>query len=121
MALSQFRDLSRRTTEKPGSFREPGFLDFDGAGRSLYKPGMQFRWIEWNIDHASRHGCLISEIESIIAHPQRGFPRKCGSGKLMTIGRGRGGRMVEVVYTLDDDGTAFVIHAMPLTVRRRRS
>lgn len=29
--------------------------------------------------------------------------------------------MVEVVYTLDDDGTAFVIHAMPLTVRRRRS
>jgi hypothetical protein len=36
------------------------------------------------------------------------------------IGRGIGGRLIEVVYVLDEDGTAFVIHAMPLTTRRRR-
>ncbi len=36
------------------------------------------------------------------------------------IGRGTGDRPVEVIYLLDDDGTAFVIHAMPLTTRRKR-
>jgi hypothetical protein len=35
-------------------------------------------------------------------------------------GRGKGNRMVQVAYILDPDGTIFVIHAMPLTTRRRR-
>lgn len=78
---------------------------------------MQFRWIEWNEDHATQHGCTIAEIESVAGHPGRGYPRKVGRGKLMVIGRGRGGRKIRVIYTLDDDGTAFVIHAMPLVHR----
>ena len=81
---------------------------------------MQFRWIRWNEDHATRHGCSIREIESVAANPGRGFPRKSGRGKLLVVGRGQGDRMIEVIYTLDDDGTAFVIHAMPHTTRRRR-
>jgi hypothetical protein len=35
-------------------------------------------------------------------------------------GSGQGDRWVQVVYLIDDDGTIFVIHAMPLTSRRRR-
>jgi hypothetical protein len=35
-------------------------------------------------------------------------------------GRGQGDRWVQVVYLIDPDGTIFVIHAMPLTTRRRR-
>jgi len=82
---------------------------------------MQFRWNGWNIDRATKHGCSIPEIESVAARPGRGFPRQIGNDKLRVIGRGQGDRFIEVIYLLDDDGTAFVIHAMPLTTRRRRS
>lgn len=81
-----------------------------------------FRWIEWNLEHATKHGCSIEEIESVVLRPPRGFPRNHGHGKILVQGRGIGGRVIEVIYVLDDDGkTAFVIHAMPLTTRRRRS
>jgi uncharacterized DUF497 family protein len=80
----------------------------------------EFRWIEWNLDHATKHGCKIAEIESVVLEPGRGFPRKADRRKWMVVGRGMGGRIIEVVYVLDGDGIAFVIHAMPLTTRRRR-
>jgi hypothetical protein len=80
----------------------------------------QFRWIDWNRDHATKHGCTVPEIEIVVRRAGRGFPRKADSQKWQVIGRGIGDRVIEVVYVLDDDGTAFVIHAMPLTTRRRR-
>jgi hypothetical protein len=40
--------------------------------------------------------------------------------KWLVIGRAMGGRVIEVIYLVDEDGTAFVIHAMPLSTRRRR-
>jgi hypothetical protein len=67
-----------------------------------------------------QHGCTILEIESVVRNAGRGFPRKADRKKWLVIGRGVGGRVIEVVYLLDGDGTAFVIHAMPLTTRRRR-
>jgi hypothetical protein len=78
-----------------------------------------FRWNAWNLDHATMHGCGVEEIELVLRRPGRGFPRKVGDDKLMVEGRGTGGRMVRVVYLLDTDDTVFVIHAMPLTTRRR--
>jgi hypothetical protein len=80
----------------------------------------EFRWIEWNIDSATKHGCTIAEIESIILNPGTGFPRKHRNNTWLVQGRGTGGRMVEVVYVMDDRTIAFVIHAIPLTLRRRR-
>jgi hypothetical protein len=80
----------------------------------------EFRWIEWNQDHATKHSCTIYEIESVVRHSGRGFPRKVDRQKWHVVGRGIGNRMIEVVYVLDDDGAAFVIDAMPLTTRRRR-
>jgi hypothetical protein len=79
-----------------------------------------FRWIEWNFLHATKHGCTVEEIRSIVLNPGRGYPRKIGDEKRLTIGRGVADRVVEVIYLLDDDDTYFVIHAMPLTMRRRR-
>jgi hypothetical protein len=35
-------------------------------------------------------------------------------------GRGQGNRMIQAMFVLDDDETLYVIHAMPLTTRRRR-
>ena len=73
-----------------------------------------------NREHATQHGCTISEIESVVRNPPRGYPRHTGDEKLMVIGRGQGGRLVQVGYVVDDEGPIFVIHAMPLTTRRRR-
>ena len=80
----------------------------------------EFRWNDWNMAQATKHGCTLSEVESIIRGAHRGFPRKHGNGEWLVIGRGVGGRMVEVIYVLDADETIYVIHAMPLTARRRR-
>jgi uncharacterized DUF497 family protein len=35
-------------------------------------------------------------------------------------GPGRSGRLLQVIFALDDDGTVFIIHARPLTERERR-
>ena len=55
-----------------------------------------------------------------IRHPGRGYPRHVGDGKLMVIGRGQGERFIRVVYVIEDGGPIFVIHAMPVTTRRRK-
>jgi hypothetical protein len=80
----------------------------------------EFRWIDWNLEQATKHGCTVDEVESVVRNAGRGFPRKM-SGKWFVQGRGIGGRMIEVFYLIDDDEvTAFVVHAMPVTTRRRR-
>ena len=78
-----------------------------------------FRWIEWNVEKVEKHGCTPGEAERVVNHPARGFPRRDGVKRLVR-GRGQGDRWVQVVYLIDPDGTIFVIHAMPLTSRRRR-
>jgi len=50
----------------------------------------------------------------------REFPKYIGDGKWLVYGRGTGGCVVEVIYILDDNRTIYVIHAMPVTLRRRR-
>jgi hypothetical protein len=80
---------------------------------------IEFRWNEFIADHATKHGCSITEIESVV-RLSRYRPRKCGDGKFGVEGRGQGGRMVRVIYLKDSEGTFYVIHAMPLTTRGRR-
>jgi hypothetical protein len=54
------------------------------------------------------------------------FPQQIGGDKLLVMGRGQGGRWVQVIYVPDADGMLYVIHARPLTesqkkqLRRRR-
>jgi hypothetical protein len=79
-----------------------------------------FCWNEWNREQATKHGCSPVEIESVVRNPGRGFPRYIGDGKWLVIGRGQGGRFIEVIFLRDRDRTVFVIHAMPLITRRRR-
>ena len=79
-----------------------------------------FRWNQWNLEHATKHGCTVAEIESLARNPGRGYPRHIGNDKYLVVGRGQGGRFIRVVYVIDDDGPLFPIHAMPLTTRRRR-
>ena len=88
-----------------------------------------FRWDDWNRINATKHGCKISEIESVVrAESRRGAAVDCGNDKFRVQGRGQGGRIIEVIFLFDEedasvmyDQTLYVIHAMPLTTRRRRS
>jgi hypothetical protein len=81
--------------------------------------GYDFRWIDWNVEKALKHGCTVAEVELVVNHPGRGFPERRGE-KYHVQGRGIGDRFVQVVYLIDPEGTIFVIHAMPLIGRRRR-
>jgi hypothetical protein len=78
-----------------------------------------FRWNEWNLTHATRHGVGPEEIEAVVRGAARPYPQRQGRGKWVVIGRGTGGRFVQVIYLLDADGTRYVIHAMPVRRPRR--
>jgi hypothetical protein len=44
-------------------------------------PG-DFRWIDWNIDSATKHGCTIEKIESLALNPPLGFPQRGKKGRI---------------------------------------
>jgi uncharacterized DUF497 family protein len=85
----------------------------------------EFRWNEWNLDHAAKHGVSRQETESVIRNSRRPYPKRLWptngpNPKWIVEGRGQGDRMVRVIFVTDRDDTIYVIHAMPLTTRRRR-
>jgi uncharacterized DUF497 family protein len=71
-----------------------------------------FRWVGWNLDHATRHGVSVAECERVV---RGGEYRRAGGGKYRAVGRGDGGRWLQVVFVLTKDDEVFVIHARPLT------
>ena len=81
---------------------------------------MEFRWNDWNVDHATQHGVSVEEIETLIEAARPPYPEDVGRGKWMVVGQSPGGRFVQVLYVVDDDGTIYVIHARPLNDREKR-
>lgn len=81
---------------------------------------MEFRWNAWNLDHATRHGVPTTEAERMVDNAGPPYPQAIEDRKRLVIGRGTGGRWLQVVYVLDADGTAYVIHARPVTDREKR-
>jgi uncharacterized DUF497 family protein len=71
-----------------------------------------FRWVAWNLDHATKHGVPVAECEHVI---RSGQYRQAEDGRYRAVGRGRGGRWLQVVFALTPDDEVFVIHARPLT------
>jgi hypothetical protein len=88
-----------------------------------------FRWNDWNLQSATKHGCKVGEIESVVRRELRRMAvTDAGDGAFRVEGRGTGGRFIEVIYLIDPpdasamyDQTLYVIHAMPLTTRRRKN
>jgi len=78
---------------------------------------MNFRWNAWNIHHIGRHGVSPQEAEQVVRGAR---PLFRGDGKYLARGRGSGGRWLQVIYVLDDDGTIFVIHSRPMGEREKR-
>jgi uncharacterized DUF497 family protein len=80
---------------------------------------MEFRWNEWNIEHVQEHGVSPEEAEDVVRDAQPPYPEARGDDKWRVCGPGRGGRMVQVVFVTDEDGTTYIIHARPLTDREK--
>ena len=72
----------------------------------------EFRWMQWNLDHATRHGVSVAECERVV---RGGGYRQGRGGTYRAVGRGNGGRWLQVVFALTVDDEVFVIHARPLT------
>ncbi len=76
-----------------------------------------FSWNDWNEEHIAHHGVVLQEAEKVVRGSK---PRHRGDGNYRAVGRGQGGRWLQVIYVLDEDGTAYVIHARPLTDTEKR-
>jgi uncharacterized DUF497 family protein len=81
---------------------------------------MDFRWNQWNIEHLDNHGVDPGEAEDVVRGAERPFPRRIGEDKWLVWGRGRGGRLLQIIFVVDHDGTLFVIHGRELTEREKR-
>jgi uncharacterized DUF497 family protein len=81
---------------------------------------LEFRWIEWNIDHIANHGVTPDEAERVIKNARPPFPERLEDDKWLVIGRGGRGRFIQVIFVLDEHGTVFVIHSRPLTDKEKR-
>ena len=81
---------------------------------------MEFRWNDWNLEHVAKHGVTPEECESVVATAKPPFPESGGDEKFRVWAQSESGRYLQVVYVLDEDGTAFVVHARPLTDKEKR-
>ena len=83
---------------------------------------MIFRWNEWNVDHVAEHGVSPEEAEWVVEHARRPYPELQEESKWRVAGRGHGDRWLQVIFVFDpdDEDTAYVIHARPLTEREKK-
>jgi len=81
---------------------------------------VEFRWNDWNLDHATGHGVSPEECEYVVEHSAAPYPEKAGDEKWLVRGPAPSGRRIQVVYLIDDDDTIYVIHARPLSDREKR-
>lgn len=81
---------------------------------------MEFRWDEWNVEHLAKHGVRPDEAEHVVEHASHGDTAYRGDGKYLAWGPGHGGRFLQVVFVVDEDGSVYVIHARGLTENEKR-
>ena len=83
---------------------------------------MLFRRNDWNIDHIAEHGVSPEEAEQVVERARRPYPELREESKWRAVGRGRGERWLQVIFVLDpeEEDTAFVIHARPLTEKEKK-
>ncbi|HVS72304.1 MAG TPA: hypothetical protein VHQ47_13700 [Phycisphaerae bacterium] len=81
---------------------------------------MEFRWNDWNIDHATKHGVSVAEIEFLITTARPPFPEYRGDGRWLVQGPGFGGRYIQSIHVVDAEGSLYVIHARPLMDSEKR-
>ena len=81
---------------------------------------MDFRWNDWNLEHATRHGVAPEEAEHVVTAARPPFPESGGDDKFRVWGQTSAGRFIQVVYVEDPEGSMYIIHARPLTDQEKR-
>ncbi len=88
---------------------------------------MLFRWNQWNIEHIVEHGVSPEEAELVVEYARPPYPQLCEDNKWRIVGRGYGGRWLQVIFVFDPENenpdkedTVYVIHARPLTDREKK-
>jgi uncharacterized DUF497 family protein len=77
---------------------------------------MFFRWLDSNEAAIAKHGISIEECEAVASKYE---PTRRGENLLAT-GPTPSGRWIEVLYVMEDDMTAFVMHAMDVKPKKRK-
>jgi len=60
------------------------------------------------------------EAETVVRTAKRPFPKHRGDGRWLVWGRGFGGRLLQVAFTIDPKSRIYVIHARPLNDAERK-
>ncbi len=81
---------------------------------------MEFRWSDRNLQHVAEHGVDPEEAEGVVEEAEVPWPLYGGDGKYLVWGRGRGDRLLQVVFVIDRDDAVYIIHARPLTEKEKR-
>jgi len=99
----------------------------ESAAGSSVRPGQPFgseAWMKKTVEQLEQE-ITIQPIGRVptksISRPGFSYiPMYRGDGKYLVQGCGSGGRWLQVIYVLDDDGTLFVIHARAMIDREKR-
>lgn len=78
-----------------------------------------FRWIAWNISKVEGPGLTVADVEYVVNHALRPYPKPIGNEKWIVIGATPSRLVIQVIYLADPDDTIFVIHSRPLTPKER--
>jgi len=81
---------------------------------------VEFRWNRWNEEHIRRHGVEPEEAEEVVFGARSPYPLVQSEERYLVWGSTDDGRLLQVVFVIDEDGTVFVIHARLLTDKEKR-
>lgn len=123
--LQEFTPFPVRQADVPITCECPAErkLAVDATELDIYnirERGMEFRWIDWNIDKLGTHEVQPEEAEFVVEQAAHPHPQHREDDKFLVWGPTAGGRLLQVVFLLDEDDTVLVIHARPLTDKEKR-
>ena len=81
---------------------------------------MEFRWVEWNIDKVADHGVTPEEAADVVEGAASPYPQHREDDKFLVWGPTAAGRLLQVVFLVDEDDAVFIIHARLLTDKEKR-
>jgi uncharacterized DUF497 family protein len=81
---------------------------------------MQFRWNKWNESHISEHGVEPEEAEEVVWGARPPYPLASADEKFLVWGPSAEGKLLQVVFVVDEEDAVFVIHARPLTDKEKK-
>jgi hypothetical protein len=80
---------------------------------------VDFRWNDWNAEHLARHGIEPEAAEHAVEEASSPYPRRVEGDKLLAWGPGPAGELLQVIFVLDEDGSAYILHARALTEKEK--